>query len=56
MTRVSGAKERAYSPKSLMSPIRARKELLDLSDDMAAKLNVHSYTDARDALLRGVLE
>ena len=40
----------------LLAPISARKQLMDLSDDMAAKLNIQFYVDARDGLLKGLLE
>lgn len=38
----------------LLLPISARKQLFDLSDDMAARLTVLFYTDARDALLKAL--
>ena len=41
---------------TLLIPISVRKHLMDLSDDMAAKLNIQFYTDARDALLKALLE
>lgn len=41
---------------TLLVPISARKQLIDLSDDMAAKLNIQFYLDGRDALLKGLLE
>lgn len=41
---------------SLLIPISARKQLMELSDEMAAKLNVQFYVDARDALLKALLE
>lgn len=41
---------------SLLVPISARKHLMDLSDEMAAKLSIQFYVDARDALLKGLLE
>ncbi len=41
---------------TLLVPISARKQLMDLSDDMAAKLNIQFYVDARDALLKALLE
>lgn len=37
--------------KSLFLSVACRKELLDLSDDMATKLDVEVYQDALDALL-----
>jgi len=41
---------------TLLVPISARRQLMDLSDDMAAKLGVQFYVDGRDALLKGLLE
>jgi ATP-dependent Lon protease len=41
---------------TLLVPISARKQLMGLSDDMAAKLSVQFYVDAKDALLKGMLE
>lgn len=41
---------------TLLIPISARKQLMDLSDEMAAKLNIQFYTDAKDALLKALLE
>jgi ATP-dependent Lon protease len=41
---------------TLLVPISARRQLMDLSDDMAAKLSVQFYVDGRDALLKGMLE
>ena len=39
---------------ALLVPISARKQLNDLSDDVAARLTVLYYTDARDALLKAL--
>ena len=41
---------------TLLIPISARKQMMDLSDEMAARLNVQFYTDARDALLKALME
>ncbi|NLG84489.1 MAG: BREX system Lon protease-like protein BrxL [Firmicutes bacterium] len=41
---------------ALLIPISVRKQLMELSDEMAAKLNIQFYTDARDALLKALLE
>ena len=41
---------------ALLIPISARKQLMDLSDEMAAKLSIQFYVDARDALLKSLLE
>jgi len=40
----------------LLIPISARKQLAELSDDMAARLSILFYMDAKDALLKGLLE
>ena len=37
---------------SVLLPVSARKQLLDLSDDMATRINVRFYLDAADALLK----
>jgi hypothetical protein len=36
----------------LLVPVNCRRQLLDLSDDMATKVDIQFYSDARDALLR----
>ena len=36
----------------LLVPVSARKQLNDLSDDMATKLSIIYYADAREALLK----
>ncbi len=42
--------------KSLLLPVGCRKQLFDLSDDMATKLDVEFYQDARDALLKALAD
>jgi ATP-dependent Lon protease len=42
--------------KSLLLPVACRKQLFDLSDDMATKLDVEFYQDARDALLKALVD
>ncbi len=42
--------------KTLLVPVSCRKRLIDLSDEMATKLNVEYYQDARDALLKSLVE
>ena len=37
-------------------PISARKHLFDLSDDMATKINVVFYEDAREALMKAIAD
>lgn len=41
---------------SLLMPVSCRKQLFDLSDDMATKVDVQFYSDARDALLKAMVE
>jgi len=41
---------------TVLVPVSSRKQLFDLTDDMAAKVNVMFYTDARDALIKAVAE
>jgi ATP-dependent Lon protease len=39
---------------SILMPISSRRQLNDLPDDLAAKITVHYYIDARDALLKSL--
>jgi ATP-dependent Lon protease len=41
---------------TLLVPISARKQLNDLSDEMATKISVLFYTDAREALLKALAD
>ncbi len=41
---------------TLLAPVSSRKQMVDLSDDMAAKINIQYYTDARDALLKALAD
>ena len=41
---------------TLLIPISARKQLNELSDDMAMKLSILYYADAREALLKALAE
>jgi ATP-dependent Lon protease len=41
---------------ALLMPVTARRQLYDLSDDMATKIDIQFYQDARDALLKAILE
>ena len=41
---------------TLLIPISARKQLFDLSDDMATKVNVQFYSDITDGLLKALVE
>jgi len=40
----------------LLMPVNARRQLYDLSDDMATKIDIQFYQDARDALLKALVE
>jgi ATP-dependent Lon protease len=42
--------------KSLLLPVSSRKQLFDLSDDMATKLDIEFYQDGRDALLKALAD
>ena len=41
---------------ALLMPVAARRQRFDLSDEMAARINIRFYTDARDALLKALLD
>lgn len=41
---------------ALLMPVACRRQLFDLSDDMATKIDIQFYSDARDALLKAVVE
>jgi ATP-dependent Lon protease len=41
---------------SFLVPVTARKQLAELSDDMITKISIHFYSDARDALLKALVE
>ena len=41
---------------TLLMPVTARRQLYDLSDDMATKIDIQFYQDARDALLKAIVE
>mgnify|MGYP000641995051 FL=1 len=40
----------------VMLPVTSRKQLFDLSDDMATRIDIQFYADARDALLKAVVD
>ncbi len=42
--------------KSILLPVSCRRQLFDLSDDMATRLDVEFYQDAKDALLKALAE
>ena len=39
---------------AILMPISSRRQLNDLPDDLAAKITIHYYVDARDALLKAL--
>jgi len=41
---------------ALLVPVACRRQLIDLSDDMATKIDIQFYSDAKDALLKAVAE
>ena len=49
-----GAVEKGAS--TLPMPVSARKQLFELSDDMATKLDIRFYSDVREALVKGLVE
>lgn len=42
--------------KALLMPVACRRQLLDLTDEMATKVDIQFYSDARDALLKAIQE
>ena len=41
---------------TVLMPVSARKQLFELSDDMATRIGIQFYSDAPDALLKALLE
>lgn len=41
---------------AMLMPVNCRRQLFDLSDDMATKVDIQFYSDARDALLKSISE
>jgi len=41
---------------AILMPVTSRKMLFDLSDEMATKVDIQFYLDARDALLKSLGE
>jgi len=41
---------------AVLMPVASRRQLVDLSDEMATKIDVQFYSDARDALLKAISE
>ena len=40
----------------MLMPVSARKQLFELSDDMATRINIQFYSDTPDALLKALME
>ena len=41
---------------ALLMPVACRRQLLDLSDEMATKIDIQFYSDAKDALFKAMVE
>ena len=41
---------------ALLMPVACQRQLFDLSDDMAIRIDIQFYSDARDALLKAMAE
>ena len=41
---------------TVLLPVSCRKQLFDLSDEMATKVDCQFYADARDALMKAIVE
>jgi ATP-dependent Lon protease len=41
---------------ALLMPVACRRQLFDLSDDMATKVDIQFYSDSRDALLKAITD
>ena len=41
---------------ALLMPVACRRQLIDLSDEMATKIDIQFFSDARDALLKAMVE
>lgn len=44
------------SAQALLAPVSCRRQLYDLSDDMATKVDIQFYHDAKDVLLKALVE
>ena len=42
--------------KTVLMPISARKQLIELPDDVATRVTINFYSDARDALLKSIVD
>lgn len=41
---------------AILMPVSSRRQLIDLSDEMATKIDIQFYSDARDALIKAMME
>jgi ATP-dependent Lon protease len=41
---------------ALLMPVSCRRQLFELSDEMATKIDIQFFSDARDALLKAIGE
>ena len=41
---------------TLLIPVSARKQMMDLPDELATRVNIIFYADARDALLKAIAD
>ena len=41
---------------ALLMPVSCRRQLIDLSDDMATKIDIQFYSDARDGFLKAIAD
>jgi len=41
---------------AILMPVSCRRQLFDLSDDMATKVDIQFYSDAKDALLKSIVD
>ena len=41
---------------TVLNPVSARRQLAELSDDMATRINIQFYSDTPDALLKALLK
>lgn len=41
---------------AMLMPVACRRQLFDLSDDMATKIDIQFYSDAKDAMLKAMVE
>jgi ATP-dependent Lon protease len=41
---------------ALLMPVTSRRQLVDFSDDMATRIDIQFYSDAKDAILKAIVE